>query len=106
MYATGFDGVRVYVRRPRSHWPARGRKLALWLGLTVLLAFGLATAAHGSTPAGYETVTLGVGDTVWGLAVQRYPGDDTRARVDEIMRANGLTSPVVYPGEELRVPAG
>jgi hypothetical protein len=43
---------------------------------------------------------------LWTIAAQRYPGDDTRARVDEIERENGLKSPVVYPGQELRVPAG
>ena len=106
MYATGFDACHLRRPRARSAWPNRGRKLVLWLALTISFAFGLATAAHGSAPSGYETVTVGVGDTVWGIAAQRYPGDDTRARVDEIMRANGLTSPVVYPGEALRVPSG
>jgi LysM repeat protein len=72
----------------------------------LIFTFGLATAAHGFAPGGYETVTVGVGDTIWSIAAQRYPSDDTRARVDEIERANGLTSPVVYPGQELRVPAG
>jgi LysM repeat protein len=78
----------------------------LWIGLMLIFTFGLATAAHGFAPAGYDTVTVGVGDTLWSIAAQRYPGDDTRARVDEIERANALKSPVVYPGQELRVPAG
>jgi LysM repeat protein len=72
----------------------------------LVFIFGLATAAHGFAPAGYDTVRVGVGDTLWTIAAQRYPGDDTRARVDEIERENGLKSPVVYPGQELRVPAG
>jgi LysM domain len=106
MYATGVDAVLISARRPPSPWPGRGRKLVLWFALTLLFVFGLATAAHGSAPAGYDTVTVGAGDTLWSIAAQRYPGDDTRSRVDQILRANGLSSPVVYPGEELRVPAG
>jgi LysM repeat protein len=73
--------------------------------LVALFAFGLATAAQGFAPASYDTVTIGVGDTVWGVAAQRYPAADTREKVDEILRANGMSSPQVYPGEVLRVPA-
>ena len=106
MYATGLDAVRLRARRPPSPWPARGRKLLLWVALVFVLAFGLATAAHGSAPAGYETVRVGAGDTIWTIAAERYPRDDTRVRVEQILEANALSSPVVYPGEVLRVPAG
>ena len=97
--------MKLQLGRPPSAWPGRGRKLVLWIALTVLFVFGLATAAHGSAPAGYETVTVRAGDTVWTIAAERYPSDDTRARVDQILQANRLSSPVVYPGEMLRVPA-
>ena len=106
MYAIGIDAIRVRAPRPPGAWPARARKLALWIILVLVFAFGLATAAHGSAPAGYDTVTVHAGDTLWEIAATRYPGDDIRSRVDQIARANGLKSPVVYPGEVLRVPSG
>jgi hypothetical protein len=105
MYATGVNSRPLRRPRPPSAWPGRWRRLAIWLALSALFVFGLATAAHGSAPAGYDTVTVGVGDTLWSVAAQRYPGSDIRQKVDEIRRANGLASPEVYPGEVLRVPA-
>jgi LysM repeat protein len=69
------------------------------------LGFGFATVAWGSAPGGYQTVTVGVGDTIWSVAAERYPGADTREKVAEIERANGLSSPLIHPGEQLKVPA-
>jgi hypothetical protein len=105
MYATGLNISPLRRLRPPNPWSRRWRRLAIWLAVSALFAFGLATAAHGSAPTSYDTVTIGVGDTLWTVAAQRYPGSDTRQKVDEIRRANGLTSPEVYPGEVLRVPA-
>jgi LysM repeat protein len=55
--------------------------------------------------AASETVVVQPGDTLWTIAATRYPGDDTRARVDEIERLNNLSSPVIEAGETLRLPA-
>ena len=71
----------------------------------LLVSFGLARGVAGGTQPVYATVTVAPGDTVWSIAASRYPGDDTRRRVDEIMRMNNLPSPVIEVGEALRVPA-
>ena len=105
MYASGIEVNWIRRPRPCRQWPSLGRRTLLWLAFSLALVFGLATAAHGSAPTSYDRVTVGVGDTVWSLAAERYPGADTRAKVDEIMRANGLKSPELHPGEVLRLPA-
>ena len=94
-------------RRPRPPRRIQAVVRRLLIGALVVsaLAFGLATAAHGSAPAASDQVTVEVGDTIWSLAVDRYPAADTRAKVDEIVRMNKLRSPQLYPGEVLRLPA-
>lgn len=111
MYATAYARMdRAVIRRPRAARVAaeRARRLAIraavFLGVLVVLALVLAQTAHGSGPSGYSEVTVGPGDTVWSIAVQRYPGEDTRQRVADIMAANGLEQPVIRPGQHLRVP--
>jgi LysM repeat protein len=100
MYATGY-GIRA-LRAARRIRPV-GR-LAAVVFLAVSVSLGLALAAHGSS-AGETTVVVQPGDTLWSIASQRYPADDVRARVGDIERANDLHSPVIAPGEVLRLPA-
>ncbi len=75
--------------------------LVLVAALAVTLA--LSRVAQGGEAA--ATVVVQPGDTLWTIAAQRYPGDDTRARIDEIERLNHLSSPVIVVGETLRLPA-
>ena len=70
----------------------------------VFTVFAMAQAVHGSSTGGYLTVTVQPGDTVWTIAATRYPGSDTRQKVQEILSANGLHDPGIYAGERLRVP--
>ena len=44
------------------------------------------------------------GDTVWSIAVEHYPADDVRVRVDDIEQANGLAGPTIQVGQTLRLP--
>ncbi len=83
----------------------KGRRL-LMVGavLSVLVAAGT-QAVHGQQPAGYALVTVRSGDSLWSIAAERYPQSDPRQEVGEIMRLNHLADAVVYPGEELKVPA-
>ena len=74
--------------------------LVLVAALAVMLA--LSRVAQGGEAA--ATVVVQPGDTLWTIAAERYPGDDTRARVDQIERLNGLHSPVIEAGEALRLP--
>lgn len=93
----------------------RGRRLlvAVVVALLVLVAFGAgrstaasaAGAAAGAAGASASVVTVGPTDTLWQLAAAVAPGADRRAVVERIMAMNGLRSPVLVPGQRLRVPA-
>jgi nucleoid-associated protein YgaU len=100
MYATGY-GIHPLSSSRRIRPVSR---LAAVMILALGVSLGLAVAAHGSS-AGDTTVVVQPGDTLWSIASQRYPSDDVRARVEDIERANGLSSPVIQVGETLRLPA-
>ena len=91
-------------RRPVAGWRVTTRRALLLLAAFVLTVVFTAQVARGSEVGGYVQTTVRPGDTVWSIAEARYPGADTRQRVDQILRANGLKSPVLYPGEHLQVP--
>ncbi len=101
MYATGY-GIRP-LRSARQIRPL-GRLVAVMV-LALSVSLGLAVVAHGGTAAVETTVVVQPGDTIWSIAAQRYPSDDTRARVEDIERANGLSSPMIEAGETLRLPS-
>jgi LysM domain len=93
--------------RRRAGLPWRNlRRGALVAACCLLVSFGLARGVAGGTDAVSATVTVAPGDTLWSIAARRYPSDDTRERVDEIMSMNSLASPVIEVGEALKVPAG
>jgi LysM repeat protein len=102
MYAT-----RPVPRSSRSAQSDRAlRSLYRWaLVLVAALAvmLSLSRVAQGGEAA--ATVVVQPGDTLWTIAAERYPGDDTRARIDQIERLNDLSSPVIVVGETLRLPA-
>ena len=68
------------------------------------LVMGFVTTARGAGQPSYQVVTVEPGDTVWSIADGRYPNQDTRAKVEEIERANHLSNPIVQPGQQLRLP--
>jgi LysM repeat protein len=49
-------------------------------------------------------VVVQPGDTLWGIAAARYPGDDVRVRIDEIEALNGFHSSQIDVGEVLQLP--
>jgi LysM repeat protein len=69
-----------------------------------LISLGLSKVALGDTPPVVSTVVVQPGDTLWGIAAARYPGDDVRVRIDEIERVNGLRGPQIGVGEVLQLP--
>jgi nucleoid-associated protein YgaU len=102
MYAAGYS-----IRPLRSHREAPLRHIGRWsliLVAAATLAFGLSKVALGDTPPVVSTVVVQPGDTLWGIAATRYPGDDVRVRIDEIERLNGLHSPKIDVGEVLQLP--
>jgi LysM repeat protein len=92
------DGIQNVYPRPQRR---RG-----W-GRIVLLAAALVVAsarlAYGSGPLPVETVVVTPGDTVWSIAASHYAGDP-RPHVEAILVANHLSSPVLTPGQTLRIP--
>ena len=58
----------------------------------------------GTGPAVFDTVVVGAGDTLWGIAESLAPTADPREVIHEIMQLNGLRDPVVQPGQRLALP--
>ncbi len=78
--------------------------MLLGLAALAMLMLGLARAVAGDAPSAYENIKVTPGETLWSIAAHRYPDADTRQKVDQIERANGLGGPVIQPGETLKVP--
>ncbi len=62
-------------------------------------------AAYGGGRTGTESIVVQPGQTVWSIAANRYPDDDTRSRVGEIIQLNHLGDQPIFAGEHLNVPA-
>ena len=101
--------------RTRLRLTRRGRvvltalaALPLVIGVVVgSLSSGGAVAGidDGSAPVAFETVVVGAGDSLWGIAESIAPSEDPRDVILEIMRLNGLSDAVVQPGQRLALPA-
>ncbi|MBM7504487.1 LysM peptidoglycan-binding domain-containing protein [Agromyces aurantiacus] len=70
------------------------------------LASGGAVAGidDGTPPAVFDTMVVGAGDTLWGIAESIAPTADPREVIHDIMRLNGLRDAVVQPGQRLALP--
>jgi len=79
-------------------------RLVLGLLLALVAATLLLMFARPSSGAGPETrYRVRVGDTLWSIATARY-GGDPRAAIWRIEHRNGLSGPLVTPGETLVLP--
>jgi nucleoid-associated protein YgaU len=102
MYAAGYS-----IRPLRSNRELPLRHLGRWaivLVAAVCISVGLSKVALGDAATVQAMVVVQPGDTLWGIASARYPGDDVRVRVGEIERLNGLLTPNIEVGESLRLP--
>ena len=90
--------------RPPRRGTARLRTALVTMGVTVAIVFALSKTVAGVGLGGYVTYQVQPGDTLWSIASERYPGSDVRERVGEIEQENGITDPVIVPGESLKVP--
>jgi hypothetical protein len=95
---------------PTYRLTRRGRLVVLAFSLVVVLAIGVFLAAgavgtqESGTPEPTETVMVGTGDTLWGIAAEAADGGDVREMVERIKRLNALDSGMVTAGQRLRVP--
>lgn len=103
MYAAGY-GIKKLRATRAGGLPAKARRAALVIGALLVAGSGFALVAHGSPPRSETTVVVQPGDTLWSIAAEHYPSDDVRARVDDIERANGLSSPAIKAGQSLVLP--
>lgn len=103
MYVTGY-GIQPLRTPRRSGLLARAARLVAVFAVVAGSGIVLAVVAHGWSAPADSTVVVEPGDTLWSIASQHYPGDDVRARVDQIEQANGLKNPVIEAGETLHLP--
>ena len=116
-------GAAARAGRPRSTRPGntrpgaarvrltrRARRLAAVLTLAAGVALGswlgplLAGGGDDLRLAGVQSVVVQPGDTLWSLAQEAAPEEDTRAVVDAIVELNGLEDVDLLPGAELLLP--
>lgn len=87
-----------------------GFPIVLLVALVMILAASLTSQAKAAVDAPVPTetvnVSLGQGETLWGLAGEFAPDRDPRDFVAEIVELNGLESSVVQAGQSLAVPVG
>jgi len=101
--------------RTRLRLTRRGRVVVTGLAaLPLVLGVLIGALSSGGAVAGiddgratttFETVEVGAGDTLWGIAEAIAPSSDPRDVIYEIMRLNGLDDAVVQPGQQLVLPA-
>lgn len=90
----------------------RGRRVLLTLASVplVLAAFLFALNGGGaiaSLEAGapLQRITVQSGQSLWQIAAQLAPAADTNDVIFAILAVNGLSSPDVFAGQELAIPA-
>ena len=105
MTALDFAPARRGLRRSRHSLRRDPLVIAAALLCAVLFLLLLARAAYGGTSVAGERMVVQPGQTLWSIAGDRYPGDDVRTRVDQIIDANHLQGGQVYAGETLTLPA-
>lgn len=107
--ATAADTAAVAARPVRL--TRRGRVVVvLALALLAFLAaaaFDRAVSQAGTDAARPATraITVQLGDTLWGIAVDVAPGTDPRATIERLRELNDLGTDVVQAGQQLIVPA-
>jgi hypothetical protein len=88
---------------PRSR--AARIKVALVVAGVVMLWVLFIKGAYGGGRTGTERISVQPGQTLWSITADRYPDDDTRFRVGEIVKLNKLSDQPIHTGEQLTVPA-
>ena len=103
------------IRRIRREKAAKLYRRRVFTRLAVLFAVlavvttagvsALTTAFARDLGTVYETVTVVKGDTLWDIASRHnFSNRDVRAVVDDIMRANNMSSADIHIGDRLYIP--
>ena len=94
-----------YHSKPMSRRQALALKLGLSAAVLATLAAGFTSVAYGGGRTGTEQLVVQPGQSLWAIAQDRYPDEDTRSKVGEIIRLNHIDGQAIYAGERLQVPA-
>jgi hypothetical protein len=93
-------------RRGRVVFTALAAAPLVFAALGFAVNGGMATATVDSgSPAASSSITVLSGQSLWQLAEEISPEEDTREVVAQLLQANALDSAEVYPGQRLVVPA-
>lgn len=95
-------------RRASVRLTRRGRVVVLLAGLLVVLAAGVmfgASSVATDQAAETETIVIGGGETLWGVADEVAGDGSTSDMVAQIRELNDLDSGLVLAGQKLIVPA-
>lgn len=106
--------------RRQSGWH-RGVRLTRRGRLVIVVAFAIvltaaaffvgrvasyaASGSSGTSPAGYPTVVVQPGDTLWSIASHAAPHADPRVTVQRIIDLNALHGADLQPGQQLALPS-
>ena len=94
-----------YHSRPMSPRKVVMLRVALVVGVLAFLMVAFINVAYGGGRTGTDEVVVQPGQSLWSIAQARYPEDDTRSKVGDIIRLNHLGEQPIYAGERLQVPA-
>jgi hypothetical protein len=108
---SSYVDVMAPSRRRRYHAaPLSRRQLAALkaAGVAIMLAslwLVLIRDAYGGGRTGTERIQVQAGQSLWSIAQDRYPDEDPRTAVGQIVQLNHLGDQPIYGGEVLVVPA-
>jgi LysM domain len=105
------DAPAAPLRLTRRGWVVVTVAAALLVAVLSLLAAGVAQATNdGPSPRaarhGLVQVVVRQGQSLWSVAENADPGQDTRAVIQQIIDLNSLTGDTVFAGQQLWVPRG
>jgi hypothetical protein len=108
---SAFHPVMAMPRRSQVRLTRRGRLVVFLFSLVLAFAIGILVAAgsvatgEAGTPEPTKIVTVGSGDTLWGIASDLAEDGEVQAMMQRIERLNALDSGMLAAGQRLVVPA-
>jgi len=80
------------------------RMIFIILVMATTMTAGIKSAAIGSPGDSYMILVVSKGDTLWDIAGKHRGGENTQKVLYEIMRLNKIDNPIIFPGQELKIP--